>query len=219
MNRTREGDAGGFLSRWSRLKQEARDHEHQPQPPAAVLPENEESPEQEREPAPPPEAGAEGDGAPAPSKAADQPPPLDLPDIDTLTRDSDYTAFLRAEVPADMRRQALRKLWRSDPVFANLDGLNDYDENYAAPSIVGAAVRTAYDVFNGYAPRDAAAETEAAEAPDTAAQQNVAAAQNKDASDQHAEGETPCAANGTAAEGEDKKDENGPLSEKDSGGG
>ena len=29
-----------------------------------------------------------------------------------------------------MTRAALRKLWLSDPVFANLDGLNDYDEDF-----------------------------------------------------------------------------------------
>jgi Protein of unknown function (DUF3306) len=50
-----------------------------------------------------------------------------LPDIGTLTYDSDFSVFLREGVPERLKQAALRKLWLSDPVFANLDGLNDYD--------------------------------------------------------------------------------------------
>lgn len=51
----------------------------------------------------------------------------DLPDIESLTFDSDFTVFLRQGVPEAIKRRALRKLWSSNPVLANLDGLNDYD--------------------------------------------------------------------------------------------
>lgn len=54
----------------------------------------------------------------------------DLPPIDGLTAQSDYTVFLKANVPAGLRKAALRKLWVSDPVLANLDRLNDYDDDY-----------------------------------------------------------------------------------------
>ncbi len=50
-----------------------------------------------------------------------------LPDIETLTYDSDFSVFLREGVPERLKQAALRKLWLSDAVFANLDGLNDYD--------------------------------------------------------------------------------------------
>lgn len=55
---------------------------------------------------------------------------LHLPDIETLDKDSDFTPFLDARVPEELQRQALRKLWTSDPTFSELDGLNDYDPGY-----------------------------------------------------------------------------------------
>jgi hypothetical protein len=53
-----------------------------------------------------------------------------LPDIETLGKDSDCTGFMREGVPVALQNLALRKLWLSDPVLANLDGLNDYDEAF-----------------------------------------------------------------------------------------
>src|SRR5690606_7711536 len=47
-------------------------------------------------------------------------------DIDSLGRGSDFKIFMEKGVSPDTRRKALQKLWRSDPVFANLDGLDDY---------------------------------------------------------------------------------------------
>jgi hypothetical protein len=41
-------------------------------------------------------------------------------------------------------------LWRSDPVLANLDGLNDYDEDFRATGVLAEAVRSAYKVGKGY---------------------------------------------------------------------
>ena len=55
-------------------------------------------------------------------------------DIDSLTYEDDFQVFLKQGVPDALRKQALRKLWRSNPVLANLDGLNDYDEDFADPS-------------------------------------------------------------------------------------
>ncbi|MGH6926948.1 MAG: DUF3306 domain-containing protein, partial [Dongiaceae bacterium] len=76
----------------------------------------------------------------------------DLPPIESLTRDSDFTVFMREGVPDDLRNQALRKLWRSDPVFANLDGMLEYGEDYSQlfkPG-VGATLKTLYRVGQGY---------------------------------------------------------------------
>ena len=55
----------------------------------------------------------------------------DLPPIEELSAQSDFTVFLKKNVPEALRRRALRKLWVSDPVLANLDGLNDYDDDYS----------------------------------------------------------------------------------------
>jgi hypothetical protein len=37
--------------------------------------------------------------------------PIALIDIDSLTADSDFTVFMRKEVPEDVRRAVLRRLW------------------------------------------------------------------------------------------------------------
>ncbi len=54
----------------------------------------------------------------------------DLPPVDSLDKDSDYTPFLNAGVPGKLARAALRKLWSSDPAFNIRDGLDDYDEDF-----------------------------------------------------------------------------------------
>ena len=73
-----------------------------------------------------------------------------LPDLDGLTEESDFTAFLQDGVPEALRRRALRRLWRLNPVFANLDGLNDYDEDYSAGGIIAENIKTIYKVGKGY---------------------------------------------------------------------
>jgi Protein of unknown function (DUF3306) len=77
-------------------------------------------------------------------------PPSDLPDIASLTKESDFTPFLRADVPEELHRQALRMLWRSDPTFSLRDGLTDYDEDYTKIGKVEQVLRTAYRVGQGY---------------------------------------------------------------------
>ena len=60
-----------------------------------------------------------------------------LPPIETLTKDSDFTPFMAEKVPAFIRRRALKLLWRSDPAFALIDGLDDYDEDFSLAKLVG----------------------------------------------------------------------------------
>ncbi len=75
--------------------------------------------------------------------------PKDLPDIDSLDAESDFTVFMREGVPDHIRKLAMRKLWRLDPVFANLDGLLDYDEDFSVSERGLEAVRTVYKVGKG----------------------------------------------------------------------
>jgi len=84
------------------------------------------------------------------TSAADDDMPA-LPSIDELNAESDYTVFLGEKVPEQLRRAALRKLWTSDPVLANLDGLNDYDEDYNLTTTVIGAVQSAWQAGRGYA--------------------------------------------------------------------
>lgn len=94
---TTKEDKEAFLSRWSRLKREAKD-----QPPQAV-----------------------------PDKAADpKAPPAELTPLDQLTFESDYRAFFHPKVDEDVRRAALKKLFR-DPRFNIMDGLDVYIDDYS----------------------------------------------------------------------------------------
>ncbi len=74
---------------------------------------------------------------------------LGLPDPDTLTKGDDFSAFMQANVPDFLRRRALRKLWLSDPVLANLDGLIDHGEDYTDAAMVPDTLKTAYRVGKG----------------------------------------------------------------------
>ncbi|PWC84486.1 hypothetical protein TSH100_18240 [Azospirillum sp. TSH100] len=128
-----------FLSRWSRLKRTAV----KPEPvPADLPPAGEEAAEL-------PVPVAEDSPADAiPPEAED--PLKDLPPVEELTGESDFTPFLRAEVPEDLHRQALRKLWTSDPIYANDDGLKDYADDYASLFTGGVPVKTLYRVGKGF---------------------------------------------------------------------
>ena len=53
----------------------------------------------------------------------------DMPDIETLTPESDYTDFLSPGVSEGLRKLALRKLFLSE-VFNIRDGLDEYDGDY-----------------------------------------------------------------------------------------
>jgi hypothetical protein len=72
-----------------------------------------------------------------------------LPDPDAIQLGTDVTGFMRKEIPELLRRKALRALWRSNPVLAVLDGLNDYDEDYTNAATAGQTVKTLYKVGQG----------------------------------------------------------------------
>lgn len=128
-------DSGSRLSRWSQRKLAVRRGE-------AV----EEAPRGERKPDTP-AASAEQSTEGTPPAAEETPV---LPPIEELTRDSDYTMFLGKNVPESIKNAALQKLWRSDPVFAVLDGLNDYCEDYNATLEPITLAQTAYKAGKGY---------------------------------------------------------------------
>ena len=74
---------------------------------------------------------------------------LELPDPDTLTQGDDFAAFMSKAVPEHLRKRALRKLWRSNPVLACVDGLNDYDEDFLTGSFGQGPIQTTYQVGKG----------------------------------------------------------------------
>ncbi|MHA6325086.1 DUF3306 domain-containing protein [Roseivivax sp. CAU 1753] len=72
-----------------------------------------------------------------------------LPDPDSLMPGDGIAGFMRREIPDRLRRRAMRKLWRSNPVLACVDGLNDYDDDYSNAVTDMPGVRTAYQVGKG----------------------------------------------------------------------
>ena len=67
--------------------------------------------------------------ASTPAPAAAAPTPVELPPVESLTFDSDFTAFLRPEVDDQVKRAALKQLFR-DPRFNVMDGLDTYIDDY-----------------------------------------------------------------------------------------
>ena len=74
---------------------------------------------------------------------------LGLPDPDKMARGDDFKAFLKKTVPEHLRKRALRTLWRSNPVLACVDGLNDYDDDYLTGSFGQGPISTTYQVGKG----------------------------------------------------------------------
>jgi len=113
-----------FLTRWSRRKSLAREGVELPEPVDEVAGDSE----------PPPGGAGRGNEDNPPIAAPELPP--ELPPIESLGEDSDYSAFLASDVPADLQRKALRKLFQS-PKFNVRDGLDDYDLDFSSPEPLG----------------------------------------------------------------------------------
>lgn len=75
---------------------------------------------------------------------------LGLPVPEMMGKGDDFSGFLKAGVPEFLRRRALRVLWRSNPVLANLDGLNDYDDDFTSPELTKKIIATGYKVGRGF---------------------------------------------------------------------
>ena len=108
-----------FLRRWSRRKQEVQR--------AAKVP-----------PAAKAESGAP---EPAPTEEAAKPPqpafdPASLPSLESITAVSDISPFLRAGVPAELTRAALRRVWTADPAIRDFVGLSENAWDFTAPNAI-----------------------------------------------------------------------------------
>jgi hypothetical protein len=122
----------GFLKRWSRRKLETRLGQALP-PEPEPLPE---APQEEAVVAELPAVVREPDAG----ELAAEPPRLPtLDDVATLTKDSDFSAFVARGVDAAVRRSALKKLF-ADPHFSTMDRLDVYIDDYTKPSPVSEAM-------------------------------------------------------------------------------
>ena len=57
--------------------------------------------------------------------------------------------FLGSALPQRLKTRALRRLWRLNPVLANVDGLVDYGEDFTDSATVIENMQTAYQVGKG----------------------------------------------------------------------
>ena len=113
------GEAESLLARWSRRKRqgdrspEERDRTSEPNSPLG----SEKSAPVSREPAAPP------------------PGDSDMPPLESLGPESDYSGFMSPEVSEELRRLALRKLFHS-PLYNITDGLDDYDDDFTSFAVL-----------------------------------------------------------------------------------
>ncbi|HSM30280.1 MAG TPA: DUF3306 domain-containing protein [Woeseiaceae bacterium] len=131
MSENRYDEQEDFLARWSRRKALSRKGEQLPEPPEDADERAQDALQAEQEavpvvesPAPEQVADASGDEAP------------ELPPLETLDENSDYSAFLGKGVPPDLKQKALKKLFHS-PKFNIRDGLDDYDWDFTNPEPLG----------------------------------------------------------------------------------
>ena len=74
-----------------------------------------------------------------------------LPDPDEMKAGDNFSAFMREAIPDRLRRRALRVLWGSNPMLANLDELVDYGEDYTDAAMMVENMQTIYQVGKGSA--------------------------------------------------------------------
>ncbi len=98
-----------------------------------------------------------------------KPEPIELPSLDSLDENSDYSAFMAEGVDEKIKKLALRKLFKS-AVFNIRDGLDDYDDDFTAFEELGDIVTSDMKfqqqrlaAEKEQAERDAAAQTAADE--------------------------------------------------------
>lgn len=105
-----------FLQRFHRRKTEAREQERAKDAEGAIAA----------------TAGPRVDEQPPPQPLTD----ADMPPLESLTIDSDFSAFLSEKVSESLRRAALRKLFHSSE-FNVVDGLDEYAEDFTTFEALG----------------------------------------------------------------------------------
>lgn len=174
-----QSDDEGFLARWSRRKRATADGKVVPaepaiapatatatavddpagQGPAATTAAEDPGRQQgQRQPS----ARDDGQGRGALKRVLTE---ADFADVDFAALDfrSDYSRFMQPGVPDAIRNKALRQLWASDPIMANMDGLHDYWEDYtdAAVAVPAGTLKTAYRIGKGFLSDDEVAQWDA----------------------------------------------------------
>jgi hypothetical protein len=116
-----------FIGRWSRRKREAaRAARNTAQPANSAIP----------------DAPSSADNAsivPLETQSAtveDKFDPASLPPVESITATTDVTVFLRAGVPLEIRRAALRRAWESDPAIRDFIGPTENAWDFNDPNAI-----------------------------------------------------------------------------------
>lgn len=126
--KTQTESSDGFLSRWSTKKS----HTENPLARRQDLSDQDELIDDK-------DLAAEDTENQLAEDTADKQPVLtdeDMPDVETLDEKSDFSGFLSPGVSDELRKLALRKLFRSK-VFNVRDGLDDYDDDFRSFAALG----------------------------------------------------------------------------------
>src|SRR5262245_47856714 len=111
-------DRENFINRWSRRKREAAHEKAQGEQTGVT---------HEAKPAPCQDTGAKSDQSGLVNPSPVEFDAANLPPIESISADTDITAFMRAGVPSELRHAALRRAWSADASIRDFVGLN---ENY-----------------------------------------------------------------------------------------
>lgn len=183
------------LRRWSRRKHAAQGRKAEPDEGTsdAAAPQSEDA-------APVP-ASADEPATSAPAETTD----ADLPPVETLTPDSDYSQFMSPKVSDSLRQTALRKLFGLTQ-FNVRDGLDDYDEDYTQFRSLGDTV-TADMRYHAERRAAKAREEQQASAEKTAADEPAAESAEPDADGAAEPGPAPPEARAASSDTEDGPDD------------
>ena len=129
-----------FARRWSRLKQDSRARPDSEEGKTAT-PQNESA-----------IASVEPSDKPATEDSGKKPFDIArLPSIESLTKESDFAAFMRPEVPDALRQQALKRLWALDSTLSGPDWFEMHMVDFnAVPTFPEGLKNTLYQVGKGY---------------------------------------------------------------------
>ena len=74
----------------------------------------------------------------------------ELPDPETVEDEAGLDRFFEGDMPERLRRLALRRVWRLNPLFRFADEMVEYGEDYTDAATVVEGMQTAYQVGKGY---------------------------------------------------------------------
>lgn len=188
-------EKGGFLARWSRRKEAARQGRvaaETPTPDGEVVDEALAPRGEGNQPGG--EAGAMASAEPEQraepaSTARVELTEADFADVDfsALNSSSDFTRFLGPRVPEAIRQRALARLWQTDPAFSTADVLHDYAEDFTDAAKAVPGIASSWKFGRGYLSDEEVAAWEALGKPPAEAE---AAAGEKKGGEQVAEAES-----------------------------